>query len=375
MRMIPAYGLSVPAALLLLVGGGCPPSGPLDPGGPDGMGVEIQTYVDGADFPTAIAIAPDGRLFYTEKSTGEIRVVSAAGELLPKPFASVPASSASERGLLGIALHPDFATNGWVYVYYTRSASGAVTSALGDVLDNRVVRFVAAGDVAAGPEEVILTLPARPGPNHNGGQLAFGPDGGLYVTVGELAVAASAQDVTQPTGKILRINDDGSIPADNPFGADNPAFALGIRNSFGIGFDPVSGLAFVTENGTSGHDEVNRIVAGGNYGWPVVLGLADDARFIDPLVDFGNTSVVPTGIGFAPDATFGENSRSRLFVAQYATGRVFRYGLNAARDAVESVDLFVHGLSGGITDLEFAPDGTLFMATRSQILHIVPAGE
>mgnify|MGYP002387775936 CR=1 FL=1 len=338
------------------------------------MGVEIQVYVDGADFPTALAIAPDGRLFYTEKNRGEIRVVNANGELLAVPFASVPASSASERGLLGIALHPDFATNGFVYVYYTRSASGMVTSALADVLDNRVVRFTAAGDVAAGPEEVILTLPGRPGPNHNGGQLAFGPDGKLYVTIGELAVAANAQDVNVPTGKILRINDDGSIPADNPFGADNPVFALGIRNSFGIGFDPVSGLAFVTDNGTSGHDEVNRIVAGGNYGWPVVLGLAGDARFIDPLIDFGNTSVVPTGVAFARDATLGESSRNRLFVAQFATGRIFRYELDAERDAVESVDLFAQGISDGITDLEFGPDGTLFVATSRQILRIVPAG-
>lgn len=344
---------------------GCPPAGPVNPGGP--TGTELQIVVDGAAFPTAIDIAPDGRLFYTEKATGQVRVVTAAGELLSQPFATVPVVATSERGLLGIALHPEFASNGFVYVFYTRSSGGAVE-------DNRVARFRAEGNVATGPEEFIFTMPAEPGPIHNGGQLAFGPDGKLYITIGDLAVSDNAQNPNVRAGKVLRINDDGSIPADNPFGPGNATFVLGIRNSFGIAFDPVSGLPFATDNGTIANDEVNRLVAGGNYGWPIVRGSSDDPRFISPIIDYGEGSFVPTGLGFFPDATFGAEFEHQLLVAQYRTGRILRYPLDEAREAVESENVFIQGITGGITDLEFAPDGTFYISTSNQILHVVPTG-
>ncbi|GMV95791.1 MAG: oxidoreductase [Phycisphaerae bacterium] len=366
------------AAVPWLAGSGCPLTGPIDSGEPRGTRIDIQEYVAAAAFPTALAVAPDGRVFYTEKETGRVRVVSAAGELRPEPFAEVPVVSLSERGLLGIALHPDFEQNGYVYLFYTRSAAGAGSSLLGEPLDNRVVRFRAAGDVADGPETLILSLPATPGPNHNAGHLAFGPDRKLYVSLGDLAVSARAQDLDSPAGRILRLNDDGSVPDNNPFGAGNPTYCLGLRNSFGLAFDPVSGALWATENGTSNHDEVNRLIAGGNCGWPLVQGFVESppavaaGTYVNPAVDYSEGSVVPTGIAFAPDAVFGAASRHQLFVAQYRTGRILRYTLNEARDGVIEEAVFAQAIADGITDLAFGPDGHLFVATGRQILRIVP---
>lgn len=357
---------------------GCPPS-PGDPDGPSGAGLRMEMLVDGAAFPTAIDVAADGRIFYTEKETGHIRVVTAEGQLLAQPFATVPVVSNAERGLLGIALHPEFESNGYVYIYYTRSSTNQTTRDSAAAQDNRVVRFTASGNVAAGQETPILILPVRPGPNHNAGHLTFGPDGKLYITIGDLTDSSNAQSADALAGKIHRINDDGSIPADNPFGPNNPAYALGLRNSFDLAFDPFSGVLFATENGTFNHDEVNRIVAGGNYGWPEVQGISagtgfepDVGTLVDPLVDYDEGSVVPTGLDVAPDDTFGAAAEGSLLVALYRTGEILQYTLNAARDAVAGQTTFASGFGGGITDIHFGPDGLLYVVTSQQIYRVSP---
>jgi len=169
--------------------------------------------------PTAMAFAPDGRLFVTEQA-GRLRVIK-NGALLATPFLSVTVSAVGERGLLGVALDPNFATNNYVYVYYT-----ATTPAI----HNRVSRFTANGDTAlAGSETAILELNDLSGAtNHNGGAMHFGPDGKLYIAVGENAHGANAQSLSNLLGKMLRVNADGSIPADNPFPAaiGNNRFAV-----------------------------------------------------------------------------------------------------------------------------------------------------
>ncbi len=363
----------VPVALLICGCPNVPP--PADPGGPSGDGIRFETVVDSADFPVAMAIAPDGRIFYTEKNTGAVRIVS-NGTLLPDPFVQVPVSTTSERGLLGIALHPSFNSNGWVYLYYTRSSTGA-SGALVAPVDNRVVRFTASGSTAVGDEELILSLPAFPGPNHNGGNIHFGPDGKLYITIGDLTESSNSQNPDVLPGKILRINDNGSIPTDNPFGATNAAWALGLRNSFDFTFGP-DGLLYATENSTNNHDEVNNIIHAGNYGWPDVQGRSngtyepDTGTYVEPMVDYTEGSAVPTGIAVAPDDTFGADSEGQLLVGEFNTGRIMRYTLNATRDGVISQTVFAQGISGGIVDLEFAEDGTLYVATTRQILRIVP---
>jgi len=182
--------------------------------------------------PTAMAFAPDGRLFVCEQG-GRLRVIK-NGSLLPTPFLTVTVSAVGERGLLGVAFDPNFTANQYVYVYYT-----ATTPAV----HNRLSRFTASGDVALGNSEVaILDLEnLSSATNHNGGATHFGPDGKLYVAVGENANAANAQSLSTRLGKILRINPDGSIPADNPFlssttGVNQAIWAIGLRNPFTFAF-------------------------------------------------------------------------------------------------------------------------------------------
>lgn len=348
------------------------------PGDPGGEGLEITTILSDAEFPIAMAFAPDGRLFFTEKETGRIRILDTNGQLLDAPFADVGVVFNSERGLLGLAIHPDFEQNGYVYAFYTRSSTALDTSTNNAASDNRVVRFTANGNTGT-DETLIFQLPVQPGPNHNGGNIHFGPDGKLYITIGELAQTSNSQSLDVLPGKILRINDDGSIPTDNPFAADNAAFAVGLRNSFDFTFDPVGGTLFATENGTFRHDEVNRLPAGSNGGWPQVEGDSDgsppspaNGTYVEPIVEYTG-SVVPTGIAFAPDDTFGADAPNHFLVASFNSGRIFRYTLNAARDAVISEDTFATQIAGGITDLTFAPDGSLYVSTSNSILRITPA--
>ena len=188
-----------------------------------------ESWVVGLASATAFAQAPDGRLFIAQQG-GTLRVVK-NGALLATPFATVAVDSAGERGLIGVALHPSFATNGWVYIYSTRSIGGAS--------HNRISRFTANGDVAAAASEVALVdLPNLSGAtNHNGGGMHFGGDGKLYVGVGENANGAQAQNLALPFGKLLRFNEDGSIPTDNPFfatqaGLGRAVWAYGLRNPF-----------------------------------------------------------------------------------------------------------------------------------------------
>src|SRR4051794_24170758 len=175
-------------------------------------GFAESVFAGGLTDPTQMAVAPDGRVFVAEQG-GTLRVVQ-NGAVLPAPFVSLTVDSSGERGLVGVALDPNFATNGFVYVYHTVPSSGGAPPF------NRVSRFTASGNVAApGSEVVLLDLdPLSSATNHNGGPMAFGPDGKLYVAVGENNNGPNAQSLANRLGKVLRINPDGSIPADNPTG-------------------------------------------------------------------------------------------------------------------------------------------------------------
>lgn len=259
----------------------------------------VQLVAAGLRAPWAIDLAPDGRLFVTERA-GRVRVVQLGqgGGLRPDPWATVPASTSNdgEKGLLGLALDPDFASNRFVYIYYSYAASGGATR-------NKLVRMRDAND--RGVEETIL-LDGIPGNNnHDGGRVKFGPDGKLYVTTGDAENGANAQNPSSLAGKVLRLNKDGSIPADNPT-AGPPVYSLGHRNVQGLAWHPDTGALYETEHGPSDpfpnccNDEVNLIVPGGNYGWPTVRGGAGDPRFRDPLVDSGGLETwAPSGAAFA----------------------------------------------------------------------------
>ena len=224
--------------------------------------------------PTIMQFAPDGRLFIAQQN-GILRVFK-NGSMLTKPFITVPVNFSGERGLLGIAFDPAFASNKFIYLYYTLS-SGA---------NNRISRFTASGDtVIPGSEVLVLNLdPLSTATNHNGGTMQFGPDGKLYVGVGENANSANAQNLDTYLGKILRINTDGTPAAGNPFPTGSvqrrSVWEYGMRNPYTITFQPGTGKLFVNDVGQNAWEEINDCTIGGlNYGWPAAEGMSTNTLY------------------------------------------------------------------------------------------------
>ena len=311
--------------------------------------------------PTAMAFAPDGRLFVCLQ-TGQLRVIK-NGTLLATPFVSLTVDSDGERGLLGVAFDPNFSTNQFVYLYHTVAGSPP---------HNRISRFTANGDVAvAGSEAVILDLDNLSATNHNGGAIHFGPDGKLYVGVGENANGANAQSLGNRLGKLLRINSDGTIPSDNPTsfpgitgspsGANRAIWALGLRNPYTFAFQPGTGRMFINDVGQSTWEEIDDGIVGSNYGWPTTEGPTTDARFRSPLFSYGHGSSSTTGcaiIGGAfynpPVNQFPSSYIGKYFFADLCTGwiRVLDPANNTASD-------FASGISTPV-GVALGPDGSLY---------------
>jgi glucose/arabinose dehydrogenase len=310
-------------------------------------GAEPEPFLTGLAFPTNLAFAPDGRLFFTEKETGLVRVV-VDGVLDPAPVASFDVTGDAERGLLGIALDPHFAARPWIYVYYSDAASGR----------NLLVRF--REDRSGDPPEVLLTGLESAAGYHNGGDLVFGADGMLYASLGEAHDATRAQDPGDLGGKIVRIAADGSIPSDGPFGADNPVWTYGHRNSFGLCVDSATGDLWETENGPNRDDELNLIERGGNYGWPDVTGRSGDARFVDPVAVFPDT-VALTGCAIVGGT---------LYAGAYNDGVLYAL---PTRDRTSGAMRPFASLGSGITDVAAGPDGRLYVATSDAIWTVEPS--
>jgi glucose/arabinose dehydrogenase len=247
----------------------------------------LQSVLPGLNFPVGLSLALDGRVFFNERLTGKIRIIDQQWQLVPTEFCQIAIATSGEQGLLGLTLDPDFATNHFVYVYH--SASGP--------LRNRVVRYTESGGSCTNQQIILDNLPAST--NHNGGIIQFGPDGKLYVVIGDVENTANAQSLTTLAGKILRLNSDGSVPTDNPFFSNPNAnaqkvFSLGHRNSYGFTFHSHTGHLWETENGPGDNDEINRVVAGGNFGWPTVGGIANNPSFLNPILAYTPT-IAPTG--------------------------------------------------------------------------------
>lgn len=318
----------------------------------------------GLSSPTAMAFAPDGRLFVTQQS-GALRVIK-NGALLTQPFLTVSVNSSGERGLLGIAFDPDFTSNGYVYVYYTTSASP---------VHNRVSRFTASAanpDVAASGSEVqLLNLPSlSSATNHNGGAIHFGTDGKLYIAVGENANGANSQSLSTPLGKVLRINADGSIPSDNPFlsqtsGINRAIWAMGLRNPYTFGIDRTNGRIHINDVGESTWEEVNLGVAGSNYGWPNVEGNnppnVSGIRY--PIYTYshdGSTCAIAGGAFYRPtSSTFPAGHAGGYFFGDYCAG--FIRMLSAPN--YSSASNFASGISS-LVDIAVASDGALYYLAR-----------
>ena len=262
-------------------------------------GFTDTVVASGMPNPTAMAFAPDGRLFVAQQG-GALRVIK-NGSLLATPFLTVTVNSSGERGLLGVAFDPDFLINQYVYVYYT-----ATTPAV----HNRVSRFTANGDVVVPASEVVLLdLPNLSATNHNGGAIHFGPDSKLYVGVGENAVSSNSQSLATPLGKLLRINADGSIPTDNPFygstsGNNRSIWALGLRNPFTFAFQSSTGRLFINDVGQSTWEEINDGIAGSNYGWPISEGPTSTAGQRGPLFAYGHGNGPVDGCAIAGGAFY-----------------------------------------------------------------------
>lgn len=324
--------------------------------------------------PTAMAVAPDGRVFVAEQG-GTIRIVK-DGQRLSTPFATLNVLNEAECGLIGLTLDPNFAQNGHVYVYYTTSTP---------VVHNRVSRLTAAtptSDVVAANSEVHLLDQAGIGMRryHNGGAMKFGPDGKLYIGVGDSAEFTVAQELTNTKGKILRINPDGSIPADNPFyaqttGVNQAIWALGLRNPFSIAFQPGTGRFYINDvghNGDNAYEEVNLGAAGANYGWPGIegprtAGEVAPANYRDPFYSYVhgpggvNGYAITGGVFYNPAA-----SATHPFPAQYH-GDYFFLDLDKYVKTLEpdgsTVGNFATGFQGGV-GLDLAPDGSLLYLQR-----------
>jgi glucose/arabinose dehydrogenase len=328
-----------------------------------------QTYVTGVSFPVGMTFAPDGRLFFNEAKNGVMRIAepnNGLGRILAQPFVQLETAKGAETGMLGIALHPDFAQNHWVYLYYTEPDPDRKERV---PLRNRVVRFTERDNVGTDMTVILDDIAVSRQGVHNGGVLRFGPDGKLYVTVGnaqdQRQIPGHSQNLTTLNGKVLRLNDDGTIPNDNPF-PGSAIFAYGFRNPFGMTFDATTGLPWVTENSGDNNDEINRVEAGGNYGFPHYEGVGNDDQYIDPIWSSGDLTIGPTGLTFYTGDQIPQY-RGDLFFCAVNTGSLTRLRLSADHRTVEGGE---EAAKNCHLDVINGPDGALYYSTFTQIMRL-----
>ena len=318
---------------------------------------------NGLTGPTAMAFVPDGRIFVTEQG-GALRVIK-NGTLLTTPFIQLTVDATGERGLIGIALDPNFSTNQYVYLYHTVPGSPA---------HNRISRYTANGDVAlTGSEAVILDLtPLSSATNHNGGAMCFGLDGKLYVGVGENANGANAQNLDNYLGKVLRINSDGSAPADNPFPTGSESrkriWSYGLRNPYTIAIQPGTGRIFVNDVGQSTWEEINdATTAGLNFGWPNAEGTSSNSAYTNPVFAYphsgnGSGCAITGGAFFNPTSTtYPPGLVGRYFYQDLCSNWIYSLDLSTTPATSSS---FATGLPGSSLNLSTGPDRKLYYLSR-----------
>ena len=363
--------------------------------------LKAELFVEGLSRPTSMAFIDDNNILVLEKELGTVRLIS-NGILQEEPVLEVDVNSKSERGLLGIAIM----NNDAVFLYYTESSQD-------DQLKNRVYKYQWNNEERLLVNPIlILDLPAMPGPNHDGGKLTIGPDNYLYTVIGDLNREGKLQNIVDgpepdDTGVIFRVNpEDGSPAPDNPFitiddddnlSSLNKYYAYGIRNSFGIAFDPVTNILWDTENGPSEYDEVNLVKPGFNSGWLQVMGpISKSGITEDELVNFPNSkyadpvfswlpSIGITDIEFLNSSKLGDKYANNIFVGDIGDltdGHLYYFKVNEERTGIKFDSSNQAGLTdlvadneeemsaialgtnfGGITDIETGPDGFLYILT------------
>ena len=345
-------------------------------------GFSTETLTSSLSQPTVMAFAPDGQLFICEQN-GKIKIFK-NGSLLPVSFAQLTTDNTGERGLLGLDFDPDFANNGYVYVYYTNTASPH---------RNRLSRLTSdpanPDRMQPGSETVILEFdPLSAATNHNGGFIQFGTNGKLYVAIGENANAANSQNYHTNLGKLLRINKDGSAPTDNPFYASTPdgstpspasqrTWALGLRNPYSFDINPNTGKIFVNDVGSNQFEEINDATGGGkNFGWPLQEG-PPQPGYDAPAYYYGSSSK-PTsdstgcsvlgGEFFTPASTnYPSKYGGKYFFMDYCGGWI-RY-IDPANTPVNGSALFGESFGYGLVNMTTGPDGNLYYLHRNGTLN------
>lgn len=318
----------------------------------------------GISNPTVLAFAPDGRIFVAQQNGALIVIKN--GVKLSTPAIQLTVNSSGERGLIGIALHPGFSTNGFVYLYYTLSNGSR----------NRVSRFTMSGDVITPSSEVvILDLdPLSSATNHNGGAMHF-KDDKLYIAIGENANRANAQNLDTYHGKILRVNADGSAPADNPFNAAGVSeqrkriWAYGLRNPYTFDVQPQTGRIFVNDVGEQTWEEINDATTGGrNFGWPATEGATTNPSYTTPVFSYqhgsgdGRGCAITGGVFFNPASTNYPASFSGKYFYQDLCNAWINY-IDVSSGAVRSA--FATGLPGQSLAIDVGTDGNLYYLSRS----------
>jgi len=312
----------------------------------------------GLRVPWDLAFAPDGRMFVTERIGNVLIFESGATNARRIGHFSLPDVRAQgESGLMGIALDPDFARTGLLYVCASRIDQGEWR--------NQVLRLRATGNEIALDGFVIRTG-MRAAVAHDGCTLRFGPDRKLWVSMGESTIGRLAQDVTSLNGKILRLNTDGSIPPDNPVlpGRSEPSaiWSYGHRNPQGITFQPGAGAVFEVEHGEDIEDEINVLEKGANYGWPIVEGPDPSKRFKDPVWSSGPATIANSGATFVTGAMWGTWSGS-LFIAQLKEADLRRYVVEGT--TVTPAEILLNGKYGRLRSPVLGPDGALYVTTSN----------
>lgn len=360
------------AIALLVVGGALaarsatrPPPGDAGPGRLV-LGLErplrVETVASGLDTPWDLAWGPDGAIWVTERPGRISRVDPATGEVTV--VGEVDVVEVSESGLMGLALHPDFAAEPWVYLAYTARERGRT--------ENRIARLRYEGGRLGDPEVLVSGLPAAG--NHNGSRLAIGPDGYLYATTGDASERDRAHDLSSPAGKILRLTLDGRPAPDNPFGS--AVWSWGHRNPQGLVFHPSTGVLYSAEHGPGTDDEVNRIVAGGDYGWPEVRGFCDAAsgeeeeycrrhEVVEPLYAWTPT-VGASGLDVYVEGEAIPAWTGSLLMTSLRAGALFRLPLDADGAGVTGVETVIRGQYGRLRDVLVGPRGEVYLATSNR---------
>ena len=322
-----------------------PPPEEKVPSNPETAGpVEVETtvLVSGLAAPWGLAFLPNGDALVTERDSGRLLSVDRSGEV--EEVQQLPEGGTGEGGLLGVAVSPNYESDGLVYAYYTTAQ------------DNRVVRF----RLGEEPETILTGIPVAS--FHNGGRIAFGPDGLLYVGTGDAGERGTAQDPNSLGGKILRLTPGGNVPSNNPF-PNNPVYSYGHRNVQGLAWDE-NGQLYASEFGQNTYDEVNRIVPGGNYGWSNVEGTGGEPTYIDPITTFATREASPSGAEILKNGAIPQ-WEGNFFTAGLRGQRLWRLAIDES-GAVTEREALLQGEAGRLRHVAQAPDGSLWVLTNNR---------